>query len=105
MRAKRKKKKPTMKRLGILEKVEEVGVERFLSASPAPSSIDEDNKSESSLWAAISKPTSRQYKAGKINRPKNIRRVCDSSMKVQFISNKNSRILFVKYFNILNFEQ
>jgi len=57
----RKKRKPVMKRLGILEKVEEVGVERFLSASPAPSSLDDDQRSEN-FWASLSNEKAKHYK-------------------------------------------
>ena len=57
---KRKKRKPVMKRLGILEKVEEVGIERFMSASPAPSSIDEERSDN--FWANLSKEQASHHK-------------------------------------------
>ena len=57
----RKKRKPVIKRLGILEKVEEVGVERFMSASPAPSSLDDDQRSEN-FWASLSNERTKHYK-------------------------------------------
>ncbi len=57
----RKKRKPAIKRLGILEKVEEVGVERFMSASPAPSSLDDDQRSEN-FWASLSNEKTKHYK-------------------------------------------
>ena len=60
MRQKRKKRKPVIKRLGILEKVEEVGVERFMSASPAPSSIDEE--SSEIFWTNLSREKPSKYK-------------------------------------------
>lgn len=63
LRAKRKKRKPVItKRLGILEKVEEVGVERFLSASPAPSSLEEDRSNNDNFWASLSKPQGKNWK-------------------------------------------
>jgi hypothetical protein len=60
LRQKRKKRKPVMKRLGILEKVEEVGIERFMSASPAPSSLDEERNEK--FWASLSSEKSGKYK-------------------------------------------
>jgi hypothetical protein len=60
LRQKRKKRKPAMKRLGILEKVEEVGVERFMSASPAPSSVDEERNEK--FWASLSSQKMSKYK-------------------------------------------
>jgi len=63
MRSKRKKKKVLTKRLGILEKVEEAGIERFLSASPAPSSLEGDANNEK-FWSSLSKMQSSNYKQG-----------------------------------------
>ena len=60
LRQKRKKRKPVMKRLGILEKVEEVGIERFMSASPAPSSLDEERNEK--FRASLSSEKSKKYK-------------------------------------------
>ena len=60
LRQKRKKRKPVIKRLGILEKVEEVGVERFMSASPAPSSIDEEKNDK--FWKSLSSMKESKYK-------------------------------------------
>lgn len=57
---KRKKRKPVMKRLGILEKVEEVGIERFMSSSPAPSSIDEERSDN--FWANLAKEQASKHK-------------------------------------------
>jgi hypothetical protein len=62
LRSKRKKKKTFAKRLGILEKVEEAGIERFLSASPAPSSLEGDINER--FWASLSKNQTSKYKPG-----------------------------------------
>ena len=60
LRQKRKKRKPGIKRLGILEKVEEVGVERFMSASPAPSSVEDDRNEK--FWKSLSSKELSKYK-------------------------------------------